>query len=87
MIEKTNLEFEKILQQTLSTMTKEDVDAYMGLSNCLPKSPQLYGIAATNSFRASSIEEENIEEGKLGYSAVGRLASRINHWYDPFFFK
>ncbi len=81
MTEKTDLNFEKTLQQALNIMTKEEVDAYMGLSNCLAKSPQLYGIARTNSFGASDIEEENFEEGKLGYAAVGRLVSRINHSY------
>ena len=78
---KSDLEFEETLQKALSIMTKEDIDAYMRLSNCIPNCPPLYGIARTNSFAASSIEEQNVEDGKFGYGAVGRLASRINHWY------
>jgi len=68
------------MQQGLRAMTKEDVDAFMSLSNCHPNVPQVQGILNTNAFRMA-IEEENLLEGKLRYSAVGRLASRINHWY------
>jgi len=71
---------EEALQQGLRAMTKEDVDAFMSLSSCHPNLPQVHGIARTNAF-ATDIEEENLLEGKFGYSAVGRLASRINHRY------
>lgn len=74
------LTFEKELRRALDVMTKEEVDAYLGLSNCLPQSPQLYGIARTNAF-STDIEEQNLEEGMCEYAAVGNLASRINHRY------
>jgi len=91
-IKKNESMFEEKLQQALSVMTKEEVNAFMSLSNCRPKSPQLYGIAMTNAFgTGTDIEEENLEEGKFEYAAVGRLASRINHRYvvtsSLFFFK
>jgi len=44
--------FEKTLQGALNAMTKEDVDAYMSLHNCIPNSPPAYGIARTNAFGA-----------------------------------
>lgn len=72
--------FEKILQLALSEMTKEDVDAYMSLSNCHPDSPLLHGIARTNVFgTGTDIEVE--AEGKAPYGVIGKLASRINHRY------
>ena len=81
-IKKNESMFEEKLQQALSAMTKEDVDAFMSLSNCHLNSPQLYGIAMTNAFgTGTDIEKENLEEGKFEYAAVGRLASRINHRY------
>ena len=81
-INKSEAMFEEKLQQAMSAMTKEDFIAFMSLSNSRPKSLQLYGIAMTNAFgTGTDIEEENIEEGKFEYCAVGRLASRINHRY------
>lgn len=73
--------FENTLQQTLNmAMPKEDVDAFMSLSNCLPNSPQLYGIARTNAFdTGTDIEEVNPQEGNAPYGVIGKLASRINH--------
>jgi len=38
-------------------MTQEDVNAYMNLSSCFSKSPQLYGITRTNAFNAGIKEE------------------------------
>jgi len=61
-------------------MTKEDVDAYMSLSNCLPTSPHLYGIARTNA-SSTDIVDVNPELGMCEYATIGRLASRINHKY------
>ena len=49
-LEKSDLEFEKTLQQALGIMTKKDIGAYVHLSNCIPNCPQFYGIARTNSF-------------------------------------
>ena len=77
-IKKYELKFEAELQRVFGIMQKENVDSYMGLYNCHPKSPQLYGITFTNAF-GTDIEEENINEGKSMYGAVGRLVSRINH--------
>ena len=57
-----------------------NIDAFMSLSNCHPNVPQVQGIASTNAFR-TAIEEESLLEGKFRYSAVGRLASRINQRY------
>lgn len=72
--------FEEVLQQALSGMPKEDVDALMSLSNSLPSSPPLHGIVRTNTFGAGpNIGGENLQEGKIAYCVVGRLASRINH--------
>ena len=80
-IQRRSSKFEEVLQQALGFMTKEDVDAYMNLSNCLPQNcPQLYGIARTNGFDID-IEGENLDEGEIGYVVVGKLASRINHRY------
>lgn len=74
--------FEDTLQKALRVMTKEDVDEYMGLANCLPNSAPIHGIARTNAFDVGDgIEEENLQEGKVPYGVVGRLASRINHEY------
>ena len=74
--------FETELQKALSVMTKEDADAYLSLSNHLANAPQLYGTAMTNAFgTGTDIEEENVDEGKFEYAAVGKLASRINHRY------
>jgi hypothetical protein len=73
--------FEEELQRALNVMTKEDVDAYMSLSNCwLSETPPLYGIAKTNAFD-TVIGEKNPEEGGCEYAAVGKLVSRINHRY------
>ena len=73
--------YDETLKRALRAMTKEDVDAYMGLSNCHPNLPQVVGISSTNSFR-TDIEEEDVEEGKFGYCVIGKLASRINHRYE-----
>ena len=78
--------FSKTLEQGLRAMTKEDLDAFTSLSNCHPNLPQARGITSTNSF-ATDIEEENLSEGKIRYSAVGRLASRVNHRYGSLFFQ
>ena len=76
------LSFEKIMQQALRVMTKEDVDAFMSLSNSLPNNPPLHGIARSNTFgTGTDIEENNLQEGKVPHCVVGRLASRINHRY------
>ena len=69
--------FGKTLQQALGAMTKEDADAFMSLSNCYPDLPQAHGIASTNAF-GMDIDEENLKT-QLGYSAIGKLASRVNH--------
>jgi hypothetical protein len=81
-IKQQNALFEDTLQKALSVMSKEHVDAYLRLSNCLPNYPPLFGIANTNAFgTGSDIEEENIQEGKFEYGVVAELASRINHRY------
>jgi len=72
--------FEEVLKLVLGGMTKEDADAFKSLSNCHQDTPLLYGISSTNAF-TTSIEERNLEEGKFGYGAIGKLASRINHRY------
>jgi len=72
--------FEEVLELVLREMTKEDADAFTSLSNCFPDSSRLYGISSTNAF-ATTIEERNLDEGKFGYAAIGKLASRINHRY------
>jgi len=76
-----DMKFEKILQLALSEMTKEDVNAYMSLSNCHPESPPLYGIARTNVFGTGTDIEDSEAEGKAPYGVIGTLASRINHRY------
>jgi len=63
-----DMKFEKILQLALSEMTKEDVNAYMSLSNCHPESPPLYGIARTNVFGTGTDIEE--AEGKAPYGVI-----------------
>ncbi len=75
-----DLLFEKTLQQALRAMTKEDVDAFMSLSTCQPMAnlSQAHGIAGTNAFD-TDIDEKFLWRGQSGYSAIGRLASRINH--------
>lgn len=87
-VKQYDLVFDDALRKALKIMTKEDVDTYMSLANCLPNSPPLPGIARTNAFgTGGDIEEENLQEGKVSYSVVGRLTSRINHEYViPFFF-
>jgi len=79
--------FEKTLQQALRAMTKEDVDAFMSLSTCQPMAnlTQAHGIAGTNAFD-TDIDENSLWKGQSGYSAIGKLASRINHrWVWCFF--
>jgi len=58
----------------------------MSLSNCLPTSPRLYGIARTIA-SGTDIEDVNPELGMCEYAAIGKLASRINHKYVAFFFQ
>jgi len=70
--------FEKTLQQALGTMTKEDVDTFMSLSNCNPNFAQAQGIANTNAFD-TEIDEANRLMGEFGYSAIGKFTSRVNH--------
>ena len=81
-IRQFQLSSEELLQTILGTMTKEDVDTFMGLCNSLPNDPLLHGIARTNAFSTGAdIEEENLPEGKFAYWVIGRLTSRINHRY------
>jgi hypothetical protein len=77
---KSHLGWENVLRDALGVMTPEDADAFRSLSNCHPNSPELLGITWTNSFAMTPIEEEDLKTGKIRYIAVGKLASRINHW-------
>lgn len=72
------LVYDDTLQQALRAMTMQDADAFMSLSNSQLDLPQASGIVNTNAY-GTDIDKEKLQEGQFEYSAVGMLASRINH--------